>query len=68
MVSAWGPHCQDVVGVPVSGSCGSRGGWNLHAMGGAGIHKLPFALPGRRVTLDPLGARRRIAGTVASRL
>ena len=65
MASAWGPHLQQVVGVPVSLSCGSGGGQKGRAVGGGSIHKLPLALPGRNVALGPLGARRSTAGTVA---
>ena len=65
--SAWGPHLQHVVGVPVSGSCGNSGRWNLRALVGGSIHKLPCALPRHRVTLRPLGARRKTAGMVAFR-
>ena len=53
-------------GMPVSGSCGSGRGLNLRALGGGSIHKLPCALPGRRLTLRPLGANRRTAGPVVS--
>ena len=63
---AWGPHCQHVVGVPVSGSCGGGAGWNLRAVGEGSIHKFPCALLDHRVSLSPLGARRRTSGTVAS--
>ena len=66
MASASGPHRQQVVGMPGSGSCGHGGGLNLHAVGGGSIHKLPCALLGRKVTLRPLGANRRTAGVVAS--
>ena len=65
VASAWGPHREHVMGVPVGGFCGSGVGWNLPALGGGSIHKLPCALPGRRVTFRPLGVRRRTAGTVA---
>ena len=65
MASASGPHLQQVVGVPVSLSCGSGGGQKGRAVGGGSIHKLPPALPGRNVALSPLGARRSTAGTVA---
>ena len=66
MASAWGPHRQHVVGMPVSGSCGSGGGQNLRAVGRGSIQKLPCALPGRRVTLRPLSANGGTAGTVVS--
>ena len=65
MASAWGPHLQQVVGVPVSLSCDSGRREKGRAVGGGSIHKLPCALPGRNVALSPLGARRRTAGTVA---
>ena len=65
MASAWGPHLQQVVGVPVSLSCDSGGGQKGRAVGGSRIHKLPPALPGRNVALNPLGASRSTAGTVA---
>ena len=67
MASAWGPHLQQVVGVPVSACCASSGGQKLRAVGGGSIHKLPRAPPGRNVVLSPLGARRSTAGTVAPR-
>ena len=66
MASACSSHHQHVVGVPVSGSCCNSGGWNLRAVGGGSIHKLPCVLPGRRVTLRLLGASRRTASRVAS--
>ena len=65
MATAWGPHLQQVVGVPVSLSCDSGGGQKGRAVGGGSIHKLPRALAGRKVVLSPLGARRSTAGTVA---
>ena len=65
MASAWGPHLQKVVGVPVSLSCHSGGGQKGRAVGGGSIHKLPRALPGRNVALSLFGARRSAAGTVA---
>ena len=65
MARAWGPHLQQVVGVPVSLSCDSGGGQKRCAVAGGSIHKLPRALPGRNVALSPLGARRSTAGTVA---
>ena len=65
MASAWGPHPQQVVEVPVSLSCDSGGGQKGRAVGGGSIHKLPRALPGCNVTLSPLGARRSTPGTVA---
>ena len=37
MASAWGPHRQHVVGMPVSASCGNTGGVNLRAVGGGSI-------------------------------
>ena len=64
MASAWGPHLQQVVEVPVSASRGSGGGQKLRAVGGGSIHKLPCALPGSNVVLSLLGARRSTAGTV----
>ena len=66
MASAWGPHRQHVVGVPVSGSCCNAGGLNLRAVGEGSTHKLPCVSPGRRVTLRMLAASRRTAGIVAS--
>ena len=66
MASVWGPHRPHVLGVPVSGSCGSAGGWNLRAVGAGTIRKLPCALLGQRVTLRPLVVRRGNAGMVAS--
>ena len=63
MASAWGPHIQQVVGVPVSLSCDSSGRQKLHAVGGGSIHKLPRALPGCKGVLSPLAAS--TAGTVA---
>ena len=65
MASAWGPHLQQVVGVPVSLPCDSGGGQKVLAVGGGSIHKLPPALPGGNVALSLLGARRSTAGTVA---
>ena len=65
MASAWGPHRQQVVGVPVSLSCDSGGGQKGRAVAGGSIHKLPPALPGCKVALSPLGARRSTPGTVA---
>ena len=65
MASAWGPHLQQVVGVPVSLPCDSGGGQKVRAVGGGSIHKLPRALPGRKVVLSPLGASRSTADTVA---
>ena len=65
MASACGPHLQQVVGVPVSLSCDSGGGQKVCAVDSVSIHKLPRALPGRKVVLSPLGARRSTAGTVA---
>ena len=65
MASAWGPHLQKVVGVPVSLLCDSGGGQKVRAVGGGSIHKLPCTLPGRKVVLSPLGARGSTAGTVA---
>ena len=64
MASAWGPHLQQVVGVPVSLSCDSAGGQKGRAVGGGSIHRLLRTLPGRNVALSPLGARRSTAGTV----
>ena len=55
MASAWGPHLQQVVGVPVSLSCDSGGGQKGHAVGGGSIHKLPCALPSHNVALSLLG-------------
>ena len=46
MASAWGPHLQQMVGVPFSGSCGRGGEQKLRAVGDVSIHKLPRALPG----------------------
>ena len=66
VASAWAPHPQQVLGMPVSGSCGNGSGRNVRAVDGSSIHKLPCALPGRRVTLRLLGANRRTAGTVFS--
>ena len=37
MASAWGPQCQQVVGVPVSLSCHNGGGQKERAVGG-GLH------------------------------
>ena len=68
MASAWGPHLQQVVKVPVSLSCDSGGGQKGHAVGGGTIHKLPRALPGHKVVLSPLGSRGDTAGTVALHL
>ena len=65
MASAWSPHRQQVVGVPVSLFCDSGGGQKGRAVGGGGIHRLPPALPGRNVVFSPLRARRSTAGTVA---
>ena len=65
MASAWGPHLQQVVGVPVGLSCGSGGGQKLRPAGGGSIDNLPRALPGRDVVLSLLGAWRSTAGTVA---
>ena len=65
MASPWGPHLQQVLGVPVSLSCDSGGGQKGRAVGGGSIHKLPRALPGRNVVLSPLGARRSTPVTVA---
>ena len=65
VASAWGPHLQQVGGVPVSLSCDSGGGQKGRAVGGGSIHKLPRALPGRNVAFSPLGAGRSTAGTVA---
>ena len=65
MASAWGPHRQQVVGVPVSLSCDNGGGQKGRAVGGGTIHRLPPALPGRNVVFSPLGARRSTAGTLA---
>ena len=64
MASAWGPHCQQLVGVPVSLSCDGGGGKKGRAVGGGSIHRLPPALPVRNVVFSPLGARRGTAGTV----
>ena len=64
LLALWGPHLQQVGGVPVSASCGSSGGQKLRAMGGGSIHKLLCALPGSNVVLSPLGARRSTSGTV----
>ena len=61
---AWGPHRQQVVGVPVRVSCDSGGGQKGRALGGGSIHRLPPDLPGRNVVFSPLGARRSTAGTV----
>ena len=57
MAGAWGPHLQQVVGVPVSLSCDSGCGLKGRAVGGGSILKLPRALPGCNVVLSPLGAR-----------
>ena len=65
MASAWGPHLQQVVGVPVSLFCDSGGEQKLCAVGCCSIHKLPRALPGCKVMSGLLGARRSTAGTVA---
>ena len=46
MASAWGPHLQQVVAVPVSASGDSGGG-----------QKLPCALPGCHVVLSPFGCQ-----------
>ena len=64
MASALGR--QHVVNMPVSGSFCNGSGQNLRAMGGGSIHKLPCALPGLGMTLRPLGANKRSAGTVVS--
>ena len=64
MASAWGPHLQQVVGVPVSLSCDSGGGQKGRAVGRRSIHNLPCDLPGRNLALSPLGAKRSSAGTV----
>ena len=64
MASAWGPHLQQVVGVPVSLSCDRGGGQKGRAVGGGSIHRLPRILIGRNVALSPLGAKRSTAGTV----
>ena len=66
--SAWGPHRQHVVGMPVGGFCGNGGGKNLRAVGGDSIHELPCALPGRSVTLRALNASRTTTGTVVSEM
>ena len=66
MASAWGPHRQHVVGMPVSASCGNGSGLNLRAAGGGSIHKVPCALPGRRVTLRMLYANTQTVGVVVS--
>ena len=58
MASAWGPHLEQVMGMPVRLSCDSGGGQKGRAVGGGSIHKLPRALPGRNGALSPLGARR----------
>ena len=50
------PHREHLMGVPVSGSRGNRGGLKLRAVGGGSINKWPCVLPGGRVTLRPLGA------------
>ena len=63
MASAWGPHRQQVFGVPVSLSCNSGGGQKGRAVGGGSIHRLPPTLPHRNVVLSPLGARRSVAGS-----
>ena len=65
VASARGSNLQQVVGVPVSLSCDSGGGQKGLAVGGGSIHKLPPALPGRKVVLSPLRARRSTAATVA---
>ena len=65
MASAWGPHIQQVVGLPVSLSCDGGGGQKGCAVGRGSIHKLLRALPGCNVALSPLGARRSTGGTVA---
>ena len=64
MASAWGPHLQQVVGLPVSEFRGGGGGQKLRAVGSGSIHRLPCTLPGRNVLFSPLGARRTTAGTV----
>ena len=64
MASTWGPHLEQVVGVPVSACRGSGGGQKMRAVGGGSIHKLPCALPGRNVVLSPLGPRRSTARTL----
>ena len=64
MASAWGPHLQQVVAVPVRLSCDSGGEEKGHAVGGGSIHKLPRALPGRNLAFSPLGARRSTARTI----
>ena len=56
---------EKVVGVPVSFSCDSGRGQKGRAVGGGSIHKLPRALPCRKVVLSPLGARKSTAGSVA---
>ena len=65
MASAWGPHLQQVAGVPVSLSCDSGGGQKGRTVGAGSIQKLPRALPGRNMALSPLGANGSNAGTVA---
>ena len=64
MASAWGPHLQQVVGVPVSLFCDSGGRQKGRAVGGGSILNLRRTLPGRKVVLSQLGARRSTAGTV----
>ena len=65
MASAWGPHRQHVVGMPVSGFGGNGDGLNLRDVGPGSIHELPCVPPRRRVTLRLLVANRRAAGIVA---
>ena len=65
MASAWGPHLQQVVGLPVSLSCDSGGRQKGRAVGGGSIHKQPRALLGRNVVLSLFVSRRSTAGSVA---
>ena len=66
VASAWRPHRQRALHMPVSGSCGNGGGLSLRAVGGGSILNLPCVLPGRRAKLRPLGPNRRTAGIVAA--
>ena len=64
VASAWGPHLEQVVRVPVGASSGSGGRQKLHAVGNGSIRKLPCALPGCNLVLSPLGAMMSTTGIV----
>ena len=55
MASAWGPHLQQVVGVPVSLSCGSAGGQEGRAVGGGSIHKFYSCSARPQCRFEPVG-------------